>query len=72
MGKLITFFNRTAGMSVTKLSLAGSEYIIKLFPARESLLVSSPAGEGKIGKLFLQSVMLYQILLNRAENPIFF
>ncbi len=38
-----------AGMSLTKLSLAG---IIKLFPARGELVSDIPAGDGKIDNLF--------------------
>jgi hypothetical protein len=37
-------------MSLTKLSVAG---IIKLFPARESLVSDIPAGDGKNDNLFL-------------------
>jgi hypothetical protein len=51
--KRFSIFPSPAGMSpVTKLSLAGK--IIKLFPARVSLVSAVPAGEGKIGNLFLQ------------------
>ncbi len=38
-------------MSLTKLSLAGNT-VIKLFPARESLVSDIPAGDGKLANLF--------------------
>ncbi len=41
-----------AGISLTKLSLAGNFY--KLFPSRESLVNDIPAGDGKTAVLFLQ------------------
>jgi hypothetical protein len=41
-------------MSLTKLSLGrNNDVIYKLFPPRESLVSDIPAGNGKIGKLFL-------------------
>jgi hypothetical protein len=42
-----------AGMSLTKLSLAG---INKLFPARESLVRDIPAGDREIANLFYSVV----------------
>ncbi len=47
--KGLEIFPSLAGMSLTKLSLAG---IIKLFLTRESLVSHIPAGEGKIANLF--------------------
>ncbi len=46
--KRLAIFPYPAGMSLTKLSLAG----ITKFPARESLVSDIPAGDGKIAKLF--------------------
>ncbi len=39
---------------VTKQTLPGRKYIVKFFPARESLVSDIPAGDGKIANLFLQ------------------
>ncbi len=50
--KRLMIFPFPAGMSLTKLSLAGK--VIKLFPAMESLVIDIPAGDGKIINLFLQ------------------
>jgi hypothetical protein len=44
-------------MSLTKLCLTG---IIKLFPARESLVIDIPAEDRKIDNLFLQCTMAAQ------------
>jgi hypothetical protein len=48
-------------MSLTKLSLAAG--LIKLFPARESLVSDIPAGDGKTANLFL----LWKV----SENSVF-
>jgi hypothetical protein len=48
--KRLAIFPSPAGMSLTKLSLAGN----RLFPARKSLISEIPAGVGKFAKLFLQ------------------
>ncbi len=53
--KRLMIFPSPAGMSLTKLSLAGKNLII---PARESLVSDNPAGDGKIDNLFLQGVSL--------------
>ncbi len=47
--KRLSIFPSPAGMSLTKLFLAG---VIKLFPARESLISDIPAGDGKMDILF--------------------
>jgi hypothetical protein len=47
--KKIIVFPVPAGMSLTKLSLAG---IIKLFSARESFVSDIPAGDGKNYNIF--------------------
>ncbi len=53
--KSFSIFPSLAGMSLTKLSLGGNNYVIyKLFPPRESLVSDIPAGDGNIEKLFLQ------------------
>ncbi len=44
-------------MSLTKLSLAANN----LFPARESFVSDTPAGDGKIVNLFLQCDVLHMI-----------
>ncbi len=49
---------RLAGISLTKLSLAGNNLI---FPARESLVSNIPPGDGKIANLFY-TVLHYCIL----------
>jgi hypothetical protein len=51
--KRLAIFPFPAGMSLTKLSLAG---IIKLFPARESLVRDIPAGAREIANLFYSVV----------------
>jgi hypothetical protein len=52
---MFVIFPSTAGMSLTKLSLGGNNYVIyELFPARESLVRDILAGDGKIVNLFLQ------------------
>ncbi len=58
--KRLAIFPSPAGMSLTKLSLAG---IIKLFLSRESLVSDIPAGDGKIAYLFY-SVSRSQIPMN--------
>jgi hypothetical protein len=50
--KSYRFSRPLAGMSLTKLFLAGN--IIKIIPARESFVSDIPAGDGKIGNPFLQ------------------
>ncbi len=55
-------FSSPAGMSLTKLSLAGNNIII---PARESLVSDIPAGDGKIVNPFLQCTV---ILLNTCAG----
>jgi hypothetical protein len=50
--KRLAIFPTSAGMSLTKLSLAGSNF--KVFTARESLFSDIPAGDGKIYNLILQ------------------
>jgi hypothetical protein len=51
--KSFSVFPSPAGRSLTKLSLGGNNlYMTSLFPARESLVSDSPAGEGNIEKLF--------------------
>jgi hypothetical protein len=47
--KKVSDFPFLAGMSRTKLSLAGD---IKFFPSRESLISDIPAGDEKIANLF--------------------
>ncbi len=47
--KRLSIFLSSAGMSMTKLSLAGNNLII---PVRQSLVSDIPAGEGKIVNAF--------------------
>jgi hypothetical protein len=49
--KRLSIFPSPAGMSLTKLSLAGNKLIFKPI-ARESLVSDIPAGDGKIEDLF--------------------
>ncbi len=51
--KRLSIFPSSAGMPLTKVSLAGNNHgITKSFPARESLVSDIPAGDGKISELF--------------------
>jgi hypothetical protein len=58
--KRLAVFPSPAGMSLTKLSLAG---IIELFPARERLVSDIPAGDWKTVYLFLQCTAIFLIPL---------
>jgi hypothetical protein len=52
-------FPSPAGISLTKFSLGGNNYVIyKLFPPRESLVSDIPAGNGNIEKPFLRCTVL--------------
>jgi hypothetical protein len=44
--------------------------IIKLFPARESLVSDIPAGDGKIANLFLQCMQIIAIPINHAGGRV--
>ncbi len=58
--KKITIFPSPAGMSQPNSQWPG---IIKLCPARESLVSDIPAGDEKIDKLFLQCMYFYTAVL---------
>jgi hypothetical protein len=59
--KSFAVFSSSAGMSLTKLSLAGNN-----FPARESLVSDIPVGDGKTAKLFYSVSCTY---LYRGGHP---
>ncbi len=53
--KRFTSFPSPAGMSLTKLPLGRNNSVMtSLFPPRESLVVTSAAGDGKLTNLFLR------------------
>jgi hypothetical protein len=55
--KRLAVFPIPLGMSLTSnQTLPGREYVIKLFPARESLVSDIPAGDRKTANLFLQCI----------------
>ncbi len=71
--KRLAIFPSPAGMSLTKLSLAGN----KLYPAKESLVSDVPAGDGKIDNLFLQCthceiLSVFAIIFMRNELSVNF
>ena len=49
----LRFFVQFPNRDVTNQTLPG-QGIVKLFPARESLVIDIPSGDSKIAKLFLQ------------------
>jgi hypothetical protein len=62
--KVSLFPAPVSGMSITKLSL--DRDIGKLFPARESLVSDTPAGDGKNDNLFA----VYFLLLDFLRSPL--
>jgi hypothetical protein len=70
-----SIFPSQAGRSLTKLSLGGNyDGKYKLILPRESLVITIPAGDGNIGKLFLRCrdvlLLLYlQSTIRAPNNP---
>jgi hypothetical protein len=56
--KRFTSFPSPAGLSLTKLPLGrNNSVIMSLFPPRESLVVTSRLGDGKLANLFLRCTL---------------
>jgi hypothetical protein len=67
--KRFAIFPSPAGLSLTKISVAGNNlYKTSLFPPRESLVSDNPARDGKIVTFFCNVLLLNQIIIEKNND----